>query len=110
LTYAPWEKDPDFFSDLKCRDPYYFTKILLSMQDIYQQVLERAMGRSDRILISILEFLGKNKKFARSREKVRNLIKELNLVYGTKKIIALDRASLKNLIENTATELKIPNG
>jgi len=110
LTYSPWEKDPDFFSDLKCGDPYYFTKILLSMQDIYQQVLERAMGRSDRILISILEFLGKNKKFARSREKVRNLIKELNLVYGTKKIIALDRSSLKNLIENTAAELKIPNG
>jgi len=104
LTYAPWERDPDFFSDLKKDDPYYFTRILLSAQDIYQQVLERAMGRSQRILISILEYLGKNKKFAESRENVRNLAKELNLVYGVKKIIMLDRKSLKELIEKTGKE------
>lgn len=105
LTYAPWEKDPEFFGDLKKKDTYYFTRILFLTQDIYQQVLERAMGRSNRILIAILEFLSENKKFAESREKIRDLMKELNLIYGTKKIIALDRNSLKTLIQRTAGEL-----
>lgn len=106
LTYAPWERDPEFFGDLKKKDPYYFTRILLFTQDIYQQVLERAMGRSNRILISVLEYLDKNKKFAQSREKVRNLMKELNLIYGTKKIITLDKKSLSFLIEKIASELE----
>ena len=104
LTYAPWERDPEFFSDSKKEDPYYFTRVLLSTQDIYQQVLERAMGRSQRILISILEYLGENRKFAESRESIRNLAKELNLIYGVKKIILLDRKSLKKLIEKTGKE------
>jgi hypothetical protein len=90
---------------LKDEDPYKFTRVLLSTQDIYQQVLERAMGRSDRILISVLEFLGSHAVFAKSRAKVRSLMKELNLAYGTKKIITLDRTALKTLIEKTAAEI-----
>jgi hypothetical protein len=105
LTRSPWEHDPVYFADLKNEDPYKFTRVLLLTQDIYQQVLERAMGRSDRVLISTLEFLGDNKTFAQSREKVRSLMKEMNLAYGTKKIIALDRTSLKALIERVAGEI-----
>jgi hypothetical protein len=51
-----------------------------------------------------LEYLGANKKFAESRENIRNLMKELNLVYGTKKIIMLSRPALKALIEKVAKE------
>lgn len=105
LTYAPWESDPEFFGDLKGKDPYYYTRVLFSTQDIYQQVLERAMGRSNHILISVLDFLGKNKKFAQSRESIRTLMKELNLAYGTKKIITLDRNSLSSLIEKIAADI-----
>jgi len=47
----------------------------------------------------------KNKKFSESRENIRDLMKELNLAYGTKKIIILGRQSLKELIEKTAEEL-----
>ena len=103
LTYAPWERDPEYFADLKCEDPYHFTRVLLATQDIYQQVLERAMGRSNRILISILYYLDHNPYFAASREQIRELTKELNLLYGTKKIIGLDRSSLRGLIENVAS-------
>lgn len=106
LTYAPWEADPEFFADLKNKDPYYYTRILLFTQDIYQQVLERGMGRSNRILISVLDYLARNKKFAESREKIRSLMKELNLAYGTKKIIALNRPSLKLLIEKIAQDIE----
>lgn len=105
LTCAPWERDPEFFSDLKNKDLYYYTRALFFNQDIYQQVLERAMGRSNRILISILDYLAKNKKFASSRENVRNLVKELNLIYGIKKIIALKREQLVALISTTAEEI-----
>ncbi len=105
LTYAPWKKDPEFFGDLEKKDPYHYTKVLLYTQDIYQQVLERGMGRSPRILISVLDFLEKNKKFADSRENIRSLLKELNLIYGVKKIITLDRSSLSSLVEGIANEI-----
>ncbi|MCR4311114.1 MAG: DUF6339 family protein [Candidatus Taylorbacteria bacterium] len=105
LTYAPWEFDP-YFADLRNKDPYYYTRVLLFTQDIYQQVLERGMGRSNRILISVLDYLARNKKFALSREKIRSLMKELNLAYGTKKIIDLDRPALKFLIEKTAQDIE----
>ncbi|MDD2325319.1 MAG: DUF6339 family protein [Alphaproteobacteria bacterium] len=106
LTYAPWEREPEFFGDMKKDDPYYFTRILLSTQDIYQQVLERSMGRSSHILMVVLEYLGKNIEFAQSRDKVRKLMKELNLVYGTKKIILLDRDSLRSVIRSLAEEIE----
>ena len=106
LTYAPWESDPEYFADIKNKDPYYYTRVLLFTQDIYQQVLERGMGRSNRILISVLDYLARNKKFAKSREKIRGLMKELNLAYGRKKIITLDRPALKSLIEKTAQDIE----
>lgn len=105
LTYAPWEQDKEYFGDLEKDDPYFYTQVLFSTQDIYQQVLERAMGRSDKILISVLDFLATHPEFAGSREKIRGLMKELNLAYGTKKIIVLDRKTMKELIEKTAKEI-----
>lgn len=107
LTYAPWESDPEFFKDLKNEDTYYYTRVLFLTQDIYQQLLERSMGRSNRILISVLDYLSKNPKFAQSRESIRTLMKELNLVYGTKKIITLEADTLKDLIYKIASEINI---
>lgn len=107
LTYAPWESDPEFFGELKNEDPYFYTRILLSTQDIYQQLLERAMGRSNRILISVLEYLNENKEFAGSRENVRALMKELNLQYGTKKIISLDKEALHRLIRSIGSDIEM---
>ncbi len=105
LTRAPWEKDPEFFGHLVQKDPYHYTKILLQTQDIYQQVLERAMGRSDRILISVLDYLGNHAEFAQSRAKIRSLMKELNLAYGTRKLITLNPEQLAKLVEKTAEEV-----
>lgn len=107
LTYAPWERDPQFFSSLKKDDPYYYTRVLFQTQDIYQSVLERALGRSEHILISILDYLARNPEFSNVRNNVRSLVKELNLVYGTKKIIALDQKQLATLIQRIAAD--VPN-
>ncbi len=106
LTYAPWERDPEFFGDLQRDDPYYFTRVVLLTEDIYQTFLERSMGRSNRVLISILEYLDEKKEFSDSRENVRALAKELNLMYGVKQLTILDRQSLKNLIRKIGDEIK----
>jgi hypothetical protein len=65
------------------------------------------MCRSQKILISVLDYLDKNKEFASSRENIRDLMKELNLVYGTKKIITLDKADISQLITSIADEIMI---
>lgn len=107
LTVSPWEKDPEYFGDLKRDDPYFYTRELFLTQDIYQSVLERGLGRSSRILVSVLDYLATHVEFAKLRDNVRGLIKTLNLVYGVKKIIALDRAELKKLIEGIGQEVLI---
>jgi hypothetical protein len=84
LTRAPWLKDIDFFKDMKYDkdDEYRFTKVLLSKQDVYQQVLERGLGRDTRLLIVILEFIEEHSDI--SREQIRGFIKELNLAMSTR--------------------------
>ncbi len=107
LTYAPWEGDPDFFGDLKKDDPYYFTRVLLSDEDIYQTFLERGLGRSNRVLISVLEYLDEDKEFSGLSGRIhRSLAKELNLIYGVKKLASLDRKGLKSLIQKIGSEIK----
>ncbi len=95
LTRAPWEKDHSF-EDLATGDPYRFTRILLSSQDIYSQVLERAFGRDNRLLITILEFLEENPEMHRNQ--IRAFMKELNLELSVKNFGVLSRNALKAIV------------
>lgn len=95
LTDSPWVKDPEFFGELQSADRYIYTRILFSNQDVLQQILERKLGWSDRMLIAILEYLRRNPSLA-DREHFRELIKEINLVLGYRKINTL---SLQDLLE-----------
>lgn len=95
LTRAPWERDA-FFEDLKTSDPYRFTKVLLSAQDIYSQVLERGFGRDNRMLITILEFLETNPDMHRNQ--IRALMKELNLELSVKNFAVLGRNDLRKIV------------
>lgn len=97
LTKSPWANDPEYFKDLESDDPYRFTRILLQTQDIYQNVLERGLGRDNRILITILEFIEANKDVA-SRYPIRDLIKELNLSLSVKNLSLLERKKLREAI------------
>lgn len=85
LTISPWEKDTENFGHLENADPYLYTRLLFSNQDIYQQILERSLGKSQKILIAFLEFLNQNPEFT-NRSNYRDLVKELNLILGFKKI------------------------
>ena len=95
LTISPWEANADF-QDLKSDDPYRFTKVLLSAQDIYSQVLERGFGRDNRVLITILEFLEANPNMQRNQ--IRAFMKELNLELSVKNFSVLGRPALKKII------------
>jgi len=96
LTYAPWQREPGFFADLKGDDPYRFTKVLLSMESIYAEVLERGLGRDNRILITVLEFLEANEGI--KRDQLRNFMKELNLFLSVKNLSLLARKEMKEAV------------
>lgn len=96
LTYAPWERDEKYFSDLADGNPYKFTKTLLATQDIFQQALERGLGRNYRLLISVLEYVSEHPDI--SRQKMRSLMIELNLILPVRNISMLPREELKEQI------------
>jgi hypothetical protein len=95
LTVAVWEKD-DFFVDLKSKDLYRFTRVLLSTQDVYQQVLERGFGRDNKLLITILEFIEAHSGL--TRQQIRNFMKEMNLELSVKNFAVLSRPQMKKAI------------
>lgn len=102
LTVSPWERDSDYFSSLENSDRFVYTRTLFSNQDIVQQILERKLGWSDRLLVVILEYLRQNPDFAQNRNAVRNLIKELNLVLGYRKLTVLSFDDMLVIIAETA--------
>jgi hypothetical protein len=96
LTRAPWERD-EFFIDLKkAGDIYRFTRTLFSTQDVYQQVLERGLGRDNRILISVLEFIDEHSDI--KRDQIRDFMKELNLALSVRNFSLLSREEMKAAI------------
>lgn len=107
LTRAPWERDPEFFSDLaKEKDPYRFTRVLLASESIYSDALERSLGRDNRLLIAILEFIEQRKGI--TRDQVRDLMKELNLAMSVRNFSILDREGLKKAIAELGTSVLGP--
>ena len=105
LTVAPWERDPEYFGELEDDDRYKYTKVVFSTQDIAQNLLERRLGWSDKILIAVLEYLRLNPEVAQNRESMRNLIKELNLILGYRKLATLTFSELLAVISETAESL-----
>lgn len=102
LTAAPWLKDPEYFGALENTDKYIYTKVLFSSQDIAQQILERRLGWSDKLLIAILEYLRLHPEVAQNRDAERTLMKELNLVLGYRKLTVLSFEELMGIMEEAA--------
>ena len=68
------------------------------MESIYAEVLERGLGRDNRILITVLEFLEANKGI--KREQIRSFMKELNLFLSVRNLSLLSRKEMKEAIFN----------
>lgn len=84
-------------------DPYCLTKVLLKHQDKAQNLLERSLGRDFLLLHAILYFLRDNEEL--TREEVRTLVKEINLIGGVQNLHSLGLNKLYNLVSNTAEKV-----
>jgi Family of unknown function (DUF6339) len=104
LTIAPWKKDPDGFGHLKHDDDFYYTRLLFSLQELIKVTMESSLGRSSKVLISLLAYLDKNPEFKNNND-VGALMKELNLIAGASKVLVLNAAELETLIETAAESL-----
>lgn len=89
LTVAPWEMDASFECFRK-EDKYYYTRILMSSDSFETDVMERPLVSSSRILlITILDFFGRNPDLLRDRDFYREFLKEVVLTLGYKKLLLL---------------------
>ena len=105
LTVAPWEKD-SYFESLKSTDRYAYTRILLSSQDVAQQLLERRLSWSNEMLIALLEYFRSDDTFLHNRALCRNFLKEINLVLGYRKLMTLDLQQLLVEIRGIGNDIK----
>lgn len=108
LTVAPWESEPEYFGSLENEDRFVYTRALFSYQDIYQQTLERGLGRSNHILIAILEYLRQNPDFAKDRPAMRGMMKELNLTLAYRQIEPLTFEQLFSVVRDAAETAAVP--
>lgn len=104
LTRAPWTTHPDEYGHLKRDDDYHFTKLLFSLQELIKVTMESSLGRSSRVLIALLAYLDKHRELI-NNEDVGDLMKELNLISGANKILALNAEELGTVIEEAAESL-----
>lgn len=72
--------------------------------DIFLNTLERSIGRSQKILIALLENIRQNSKIAGNREAVRNLIKDANLISGYKKLAFLSFEEIFKIMSASIAE------
>ena len=99
LTVSPWERDPEMFMDgQRPEDPFHYTKVLFSTQDVFLQVLERGLGRDSRILIPVLDHIDKHGSL--TREQIRSIMKELNLIASVRNISFLERSEIDKLLDS----------
>lgn len=104
LTVAPWETD-EYFADLENEDRYVYTRAFLHMEDATSALMERRLGWSRRVLITLLEYMRTHEDFAYKRVFYRNLLKEVNLTLGYRKIMILSFDELYREIESIASDI-----
>lgn len=111
LTVAPWERNPERFAKLHSDDKYKLTRTMFSTQDIFQQVLERSIGRDEAILVTVLDCIDDIEKAGHSptRDEVRHVMKELNLIAGVSNLTLLEQKDLKALVQNLFDEASTSN-
>lgn len=90
LTVAPWERDISF-ERFRKDDKYYYTRILMSSDSFETDVMERPLvSSSQTLLITILDYFGRNPELLKNRDFYREFLKEVVLTLGYKKLLLLD--------------------
>ena len=110
LTVAPWEDDKEC-EIFKNADRYFFTRILLSSQQVFQDVLEREFGSNIKLRISFLHALN---KFKSDDFSIDNLVKRasklIRLHLDVHHLLTLSIEEIKiaceSIVEKAASNLK----
>lgn len=104
LTVAPWEKDVEL-SVYKVSDRFVFTKILLSQQQIFQDVMERLFGSNLRLRICWLRALSLSVPKVSKKDDLSKLIaKNLSIIIKTKQLETLTVLELEKVFSKLITK------
>ncbi|RKH41315.1 hypothetical protein D7Y23_33275 [Corallococcus sp. AB050B] len=104
LTHAPWQTRPEFEA-LKQPDPFCYTRVLFSNQDIYQGLIERSFGTNSAVLIASLEVF-RSDKARQTSQFATDFLKELNLISRYRELSVLGLEQLLLELEEVALRLK----
>lgn len=99
LTRSPWQTDP-FLKPLQKKDPYAYTRLLFSRQDIFKNLLERSFGRERRILIPSLAVLADRGVLTTDRDLTRGFMRKINQACFHTVMAALDLKSLMKMLND----------
>jgi hypothetical protein len=96
LTHAP-ERD----------NPYELTAEAFSMLDYTRQLLNEKLGRIRNLTHAVLEFVIENPEIFKSdkQNKVRTVVRKVNLVAGYKVLPLLEKQQIKNILDSFKDDL-----
>ena len=104
LTLAPWEYDSGL-NIFKSPDRTKYTRILLSQQQIFQDVLERKFGSDPRLRICLLDALDKHLSAVSNKDDlIKDIAKKLNLSLKNKQLDTLEIGEMSFTIEEAVKQ------
>ena len=105
LTTSPWETAKELLP-LKKEDKYYYTRVLMKDESLASDITERPqLSASPIMLIGTLEFLDRHPEY-NGRTFRRELLKELILTLGYRKLMLLDLDSFLTELNDIAFEIE----
>lgn len=100
LTCNPDEADPKL-AEHTAKDPYVYTEILLSNEDLYSAIMERQIFKSPQVRYGVLEFIRQNPEY-QGRTLYRPLMREIVLLSGVKRLYLLNNDQVTEAIATAA--------
>lgn len=100
LTYAPWDRQEDL-SIFRSEDPARFTKVLFSQQQYAVDLMERNLGGSLLLRISVLASLEEFGPTVRKRDDLSQQIgKDLNQLLQTQQLETRPAQEVRDIVRN----------
>ncbi|MGY3380881.1 hypothetical protein ACVWYS_002838 [Arthrobacter sp. TE12231] len=107
LTVSPWNDPSGRFEGLRRDDPYHFTKLMFSNQRLLQELLDRKIGWSREVLMTMLQALDDEGVFdSRGKNITRTFFKETNFMMGYRRLSALPVADAVGVFRALAESLQ----
>jgi hypothetical protein len=92
--------------DSKREAPFELTEVLLSRQDLHVSLLERALGKSEVVRRTVLEFVRDNRAWLSDEafgKRIQVLLRELNLLGGVAVLDTLQPHAIRSYLEGVSS-------